>query len=33
MRGFELGADDYLVKPFSAYDLMSRIHALLRKVK
>lgn len=31
VRGFELGADDYLVKPFSPYDLMSRIHNLLRK--
>lgn len=31
MRGFELGADDYLVTPFTAYDLMSRIHNLLRK--
>jgi two-component system cell cycle response regulator len=30
-RGFELGADDYLVKPFTPYDLMSRIHNLLRK--
>ena len=30
MRGFELGADDYLVKPFSAYELMTRIHSLLR---
>jgi diguanylate cyclase (GGDEF)-like protein len=31
VRGFELGADDYLVKPFSQYDLMARIHNLLRK--
>lgn len=30
VRGFALGADDYLVKPFTAYDLMSRIHNLLR---
>ncbi len=30
-RGFELGADDYLVKPFSPYDLMTRVHNLLRK--
>ena len=31
MRGFELGADDYLVKPFTPYDLMTRVHNLLRK--
>ncbi|MDB5106732.1 MAG: response regulator receiver protein [Fibrobacteres bacterium] len=30
-RGFQLGADDYLVKPFSPYDLMTRVHNLLRK--
>ncbi len=31
MRGFEMGANDYLVKPFSPYDLMTRVHNLLRK--
>jgi two-component system, cell cycle response regulator len=30
-KGFQLGADDYLVKPFSPYDLMTRVHNLLRK--
>ncbi|HLP40623.1 MAG TPA: diguanylate cyclase, partial [Fibrobacteria bacterium] len=30
VRGFELGADDYLMEPFSQYDLMARIHHLLR---
>jgi DNA-binding response OmpR family regulator len=30
-QGFQLGADDYLVKPFSPYDLMTRVHNLLRK--
>jgi two-component system, cell cycle response regulator len=30
-RGFELGASDYLVKPFTPYDLMTRVHGLLRK--
>ncbi|MDB5049534.1 MAG: pleD [Fibrobacteres bacterium] len=30
-RGFQLGADDYLVTPFSPYDLMTRVHNLLRK--
>lgn len=31
MKGFESGADDYLVKPFTPYDLMTRVHNLLRK--
>ena len=30
-QGFQLGADDYLVKPFSPYDLMKRVHNLLRR--
>jgi DNA-binding response OmpR family regulator len=29
--GFELGADDYLIKPFSFRELVSRINALLRR--
>jgi PleD family two-component response regulator len=29
--GFELGADDYLVKPFTAFDLMSHARHLLRR--
>ena len=29
--GFELGADDYICKPFSAKELVLRIHALLRR--
>lgn len=29
--GFELGADDYVVKPFSVRELMLRIQALLRR--
>lgn len=29
--GFELGADDYLVKPFSPKELIARIKALLRR--
>ena len=29
--GFELGADDYLVKPFSMRELMARVKAILRR--
>jgi len=29
--GFELGADDYVVKPFSARELVARIRAILRR--
>ena len=29
--GFELGADDYVTKPFSARELMARVHAVLRR--
>jgi two-component system copper resistance phosphate regulon response regulator CusR len=31
VRGFELGADDYLVKPFAFSELLARIRALLRR--
>ncbi|GAB4463341.1 MAG: hypothetical protein OHK0029_31860 [Armatimonadaceae bacterium] len=31
VRGFETGADDYLVKPFSMRELMARVKALLRR--
>lgn len=32
IRGLDLGADDYVTKPFSARELVSRINALLRRV-
>jgi DNA-binding response OmpR family regulator len=32
VRGFELGADDYLVKPFALTELVARLRALLRRV-
>jgi len=33
VRGLELGADDYVTKPFSARELSSRIKALLRRTE
>ncbi len=32
IRGFEVGADDYITKPFSARELVLRVEALLRRV-
>ena len=31
--GFEVGVDDYVVKPFSSKEIMLRINAILRRVK
>jgi len=31
IRGFALGADDYVVKPFSPLELAARLKRLLRK--
>jgi DNA-binding response OmpR family regulator len=32
INGLELGADDYLVKPFSPRELVSRVRAILRRI-
>ena len=32
-QGFELGADDYITKPFSMEEVVFRIEAILRRVK
>ena len=32
IAGLEMGADDYVVKPFSAQELVSRVRAVLRRV-
>lgn len=32
IHGFDLGVDDYVVKPFSCKELMMRIHAILKRV-
>jgi two-component system, OmpR family, KDP operon response regulator KdpE len=31
LRGFQLGADDYITKPFSARELLARVQAVLRR--
>ncbi len=33
VRGLDLGADDYIVKPFSATELMARVRAVLRRAE
>jgi DNA-binding response OmpR family regulator len=31
LRGFDLGADDYVTKPFSPREVVARVHAVLRR--
>jgi len=31
LKGFQLGTDDYLVKPFEPLELVARVHALLKR--
>ena len=33
MLGFEIGADDYVTKPFSPRELRARIKAVLRRAE
>lgn len=33
LRGFELGADDYITKPFSSKELLARLGAVLKRSK
>jgi DNA-binding response OmpR family regulator len=33
VRGLDLGADDYIVKPFGAAELLARVRAVLRRAK
>ena len=33
VKGLNLGADDYILKPFDEEELLARIHAVLRRTK
>jgi two-component system KDP operon response regulator KdpE len=33
VRGLELGADDYITKPFSPREMVSRVRAVLRRTE
>jgi two-component system KDP operon response regulator KdpE len=33
LRGFEVGADDYITKPFSSKELLARVRAVLKRMK
>lgn len=32
LKGFDIGADDYVVKPFSVKELMRRVNALIKRI-
>jgi len=32
LMGFEMGADDYIAKPFSPHEVMARVKAILRRI-
>src|SRR5579875_1612962 len=33
LKGFHIGADDYICKPFDHQELVARVHAVLRRIK
>lgn len=33
VRGLDMGADDYVVKPFSTQELMARVRAVMRRIR
>jgi len=33
VRGLDMGADDYVVKPFSTQELMARVRAVIRRIR
>ena len=33
VTGLEMGADDYIVKPFEMKEVLARIHAVLRRLR
>ena len=33
MMGLDIGADDYVIKPFSANEVMARVRAVLRRIQ